>query len=59
MRVAIVSDSHDRAYVERIGNVAGGQTWLLNPGSVAGLGGPATWLLADLATLQFEIRACE
>lgn len=56
----IVCCGHDhRAYVERIGNVAGGKTWLLNPGSVAGLGGPATWLLADLATLEFEIRACE
>lgn len=54
---------HDhRAYVERIANVAGRHTWLLNPGTVAGVGGPATWVMADLAALRFEIRelkACE
>ena len=37
-------------------NVKGGQTWLVNPGTVAGLGAPATWLFADLAALTFEIR---
>ena len=36
--------------------VAGGFTWLLNPGTVAGLGGPATWMLGDLTALEFEIR---
>ncbi len=36
--------------------VSGGTTWLVNPGSVAGLGAPATWLLADLASFDFEIR---
>jgi putative phosphoesterase len=35
--------------------VTGGTTWLLNPGTVAGLGAPATWLLADLARLEFRI----
>jgi putative phosphoesterase len=48
---------HDhRAYVERVANVTGGHTLLVNPGSVAGLGGPATWILADLEALRFEIR---
>ncbi len=37
-------------------NVKGGRTWLVNPGTVAGLGAPATWILADLAALSFEIR---
>jgi putative phosphoesterase len=38
-------------------NIHGGFTWLVNPGTVAGLGAPAaTWILADLETLQFEIR---
>ncbi len=37
-------------------NVKGTSTWLVNPGTVAGLGGPATWALGDLATLHFEIR---
>jgi len=29
---------------------------LLNPGTVAGLGAPATWMLADLDTLQFTVH---
>ncbi len=37
-------------------NVLGGSTWLLNPGTVAGLGGPATWMLADLEQMHFEVR---
>jgi len=37
-------------------NVKGGGTWLVNPGTVAGLGAPATWAMGDLAELQFEIR---
>lgn len=38
-------------------NVKGGKTWLVNPGTVAGLGAPqATWIIGDLATLTFELR---
>jgi uncharacterized protein len=37
-------------------NVKGKGTWLVNPGTVAGLGAPATWVLGDLADLRFEIR---
>ena len=40
-------------------NVKGGRTWLVNPGTVAGLGAPATWILADLAALSFEIRSLQ
>ena len=36
--------------------IKGGRTWLVNPGTVAGLGAPATWMLGDLADLRFEIR---
>jgi putative phosphoesterase len=35
--------------------VTGATTWLLNPGTVAGLAAPATWLLADLAQMAFEV----
>lgn len=39
-------------------NVKGGRTWLVNPGTVAGLGAPeATWMFGNLATMQFEIRS--
>jgi predicted phosphodiesterase len=38
-------------------NVRGGESWLVNPGTVAGLGAPAaTWVLGDLATMEFAIR---
>jgi putative phosphoesterase len=46
-----------RARVEQVANVKGGRTWLVNPGTVAGLSAPATWLLGDLATMRFEVRA--
>ncbi len=36
--------------------INGGKTWLVNPGSVGGLGAQATWLLADLVSFDFEIR---
>ena len=44
------------ASVEQQPTIGGGKSWLLNPGSVAGLGAPATWMLADLARFEFEIR---
>lgn len=41
----------------QVAHVKGGTTWLVNPGTVAGLGAPkATWILGDLATMEFEIR---
>lgn len=56
----IVCCGHSHAAsVRQQATVAGGMTWLLNPGSVGGLGAPATWLLADLAKFDFEIRQLE
>ena len=47
--------SHE-ALIEQQVNIAGGHTWLINPGTVAGIAGaPATWILGDLATLHFEL----
>lgn len=44
--------------VRTVRNMNGGETWLVNPGTVAGLGAPAsTWILGDLESLQFTIRA--
>lgn len=45
--------SHQAA-VERVANVKGGATWLVNPGTVAGLAAPATWTLGDLASMRFD-----
>ncbi|MDR2189417.1 MAG: metallophosphatase family protein [Azonexus sp.] len=48
--------SHE-AMVAHERNINGGTTWLVNPGTTAGLGAPeATWILGDLATMQFAIR---
>jgi putative phosphoesterase len=43
-------------------NIKGSQTWLVNPGSVSGIGAPNvdeafTWILGDLAEMTFEIHA--
>ena len=50
--------SHE-ASVAQQPTLAGGTTWLVNPGSVAGLGAPATWILADLANFDFQIQALD
>lgn len=53
----LVCCGHDHtARVERIGNARGGETLLVNPGTVAGLAAPPTWMLGDLAAMSFEIR---
>ena len=48
-----------RAEIRSVTGVNGNATWLVNPGTVAGLSAPATWVLGDLATMKFEIRALE
>ncbi|CAG0957407.1 hypothetical protein BURK1_00528 [Burkholderiales bacterium] len=53
--VVCCGHSHE-ARIVRQPNLKGGHTWLVNPGTVAGLGAPATWMLADFAALTFEIR---
>jgi putative phosphoesterase len=45
-----------RAEVRIVTSVKGSATWLVNPGTVAGLSAPATWVLGDLATMRFEVR---
>lgn len=55
---ALVCCGHShQAEARRIASVKGTQTWLVNPGTVAGLAAPATWALGDLAAMQFEVRA--
>lgn len=53
--VVCCGHSHE-AGVVRQPNVKGSHTWLVNPGTVAGLGAPATWIFADFESLEFEIR---
>ena len=45
------------AEIRQQANILGTRTWMINPGTVAGLGAPsATWILADLAAMSFEVR---
>ena len=44
------------AGIEQVRNVKGGETWLVNPGTVAGLAAPPTWMLGDLELMRFEVR---
>ena len=45
-----------KAEARLVPNVKGSATWLVNPGTVAGLAAPATWIMGDLATMSFEIK---
>jgi hypothetical protein len=42
--------------IDGVQALLGTQSWLVNPGTVAGLSAPATWLLGDLAAMRFEVR---
>jgi putative phosphoesterase len=54
---ALVCCGHShRAEARTVKGVNGNETWLVNPGTVAGLAAPATWLLGDLAAMRFEVR---
>jgi putative phosphoesterase len=51
--------SHEPA-INRLANAKGDETWLVNPGTVAGLGAPAaTWVFGELEKMHFEIEALE
>jgi putative phosphoesterase len=53
--VVCCGHSHKPLITERP-NIKGGTTWLLNPGTVAGLGAPnATWVMGNLQALSFEL----
>jgi len=45
-----------RAEVRQVASVNNKSTWLVNPGTVAGLAAPATWVMGDLAAMSFEVR---
>ena len=52
----LVCCGHDhRAEIDTIDTVKQGQTLFVNPGTVAGIGAPPTYVMGDLLTLSFEI----
>ena len=52
----LVCCGHDhRASISSIAHVRGGTSWLVNPGTIAGIGAPATYVLGDLARMEFSV----
>jgi putative phosphoesterase len=48
-----------QAETREVANVKGARTWLVNPGTVAALAAPATWVLGDLAAMRFELHTLD
>ena len=44
-----------QAEVRPVTSVKATTAWLVNPGTVAGLAAPKTWVLGDLAEMRFEV----
>jgi putative phosphoesterase len=46
-----------KSRIEQVPNIQGGRTPLVNPGTVGGVGSdPATYILADLEKMEFEVH---
>lgn len=43
------------AKISSVANIKGGETLMINPGTVGGVDAPATFILADLASMTFTI----
>jgi len=53
----LVCCGHDHeAKIETVGNIKGGRTLVVNPGTVGGVAAPATYVLGDLERMEFELR---
>jgi putative phosphoesterase len=56
----LVCCGHDHsAKVDIVPNIKGGSTIVANPGTVGGVGAPATYLLADLERMTFQLIEVE
>ncbi len=47
--------SHE-AEIRQVANVRGSSSWLVNPGTIAALAAPPTWVLADLQAMRFDLH---
>lgn len=53
----LVCNGHEhRAVIERIRNIKGEETLRIDPGTVAGVSAPPTYVFGDLQTMEFEVR---
>lgn len=56
----LVCNGHEhKARVEWIDNIKGGKTMSVDPGTIAGISGPPTWVLGDLENMEFVIHSVE
>lgn len=56
----LVCCGHDhRACISQVTHVCGGTSWLVNPGTIAGIGAPATYVLGDLARMEFSVATLD
>lgn len=47
-----------KVLIEQLPNVHQEKTWLINPGTIGGVGkSPATWILGDLEQMSFEVQS--
>jgi len=52
----MVCCGHDHKHnIQWYDNIKGGKTVLVNPGTVAGIGAPATYMMGDLDKMEFEV----
>jgi putative phosphoesterase len=52
----LVCCGHDhRAEIMSVPNIKSGHTMMVNPGTVGGVGSPATYVLGDLETMEFQV----
>ena len=52
----LVCNGHEhRAHIDKIPNIKEGETVLIDPGTVGGVSAPATYVLGDLETMEFQI----
>ena len=53
----LVCNGHEhRAHIDRVRSIRDTEVTWVNPGTVAGVGAPATYILGNLATMEFAIR---
>lgn len=53
----LVCNGHEHhAHIIQVANIRGGHTLMIDPGSVGGVSGPATYVVGDLGTMEFVIR---
>ena len=54
----MVCCGHDhKAEIDNIANIKSSTTLFINPGTVGGVGAAPTYIIGDLTTMEFEIRA--